>query len=417
MQCIRTLAVQAFVIVIFLLLGCSGSIAADPVAKSPQKAKLQIFNGSENEIQIAWVADDGSQKPTTTIAPRSNEIINTTVGHTHVVLSSQGDELGRTTCVVPIQAYRFERPGQIDIATDNHPWPHDTILKVVPEMNVPNYYDKIIFAKGFPIVGSQRVDRFALSEAAYLMDCMLSQRPDVRSSLIHSGARLCIMSEDEFTTDLPEFSQLANQSPMPGIDGRDFWDARARGLGGSETDPYCSCAEENLLAFAGDPYSTENILIHEFAHNMHLRGLANIDPTFDQRLEKSYRTAMANGLWKGKYASVNRQEYFAEGVQSWFDDNREFDHDHNHVNTREELVEYDPGLADLCREVFGSTELKYTKPTTRLVDHMEGYDPTNAGQFKWPPRLLNAQQAIRQSAEQRNQKANEGAATEQKYTK
>ncbi len=31
---------------------------------------------------------------------------------------------------------------------------------------------------------------------------------------------------------------------------------------------------------------------------------------------------MKAGLWKGKYASVNHHEYFAEGVQSWFDDNR-----------------------------------------------------------------------------------------------
>ena len=43
---------------------------------------------------------------------------------------------------------------------------------------------------------------------------------------------------------------------------------------------------------------------------------------------------MEEGLWKGKYASVNHHEYFAEGVQSWFDNNRENDHDHNHVNTR-----------------------------------------------------------------------------------
>ena len=33
--------------------------------------------------------------------------------------------------------------------------------------------------------------------------------------------------------------------------------------------------------------------------------------------------------------------------------NREDDHDHNHVNTRKELVEYDPAVAKLCEEVFG----------------------------------------------------------------
>jgi hypothetical protein len=79
-------------------------------------------------------------------------------------------------------------------------------------------------------------------------------------------------------------------------------------------------------------------------------------------LKASYDAAMKAGLWKGKYASVNHHEYFAEGVQSWFDNNRENDHEHNHVNTRDELLAYDPKLAALCREVFGDTELKYTKP-------------------------------------------------------
>jgi hypothetical protein len=234
---------------------------------------------------------------------------------------------------------------------------------------------------------------------------MLAQRPDVLDAMIVSGSRLCIMSEDEFTTDLPEFAGLANNTEVEGIAGRDFWDARARGLGGSETDPYCSCGEENLLGFEGDPYATENILIHEFAHNIHLRGMNNVDATFDSRLEQTYQAAMANGLWLGKYASVNRQEYFAEGVQSWFDDNREDDHDHNHVNTRLELIEYDPGLAKVCHEVFGDTELKYTKPITRIRDHLVGYDPMAAPKFSWPPRLSNAQKAIHQSAVDRNQKA------------
>jgi hypothetical protein len=114
---------------------------------------------------------------------------------------------------------------------------------------------------------------------------------------------------------------------------------------------------------------------------------------------------MKAGLWRGKYGSVNHHEYFAEGVQSWFDNNREDDHDHNHVNTRAELIEYDPGLADLCREVFGDTELRYTKPQTRLTGHLEGYDPSTAPTFAWPERLTVAKRMIREHAEARNQAA------------
>lgn len=180
---------------------------------------------------------------------------------------------------------------------------------------------------------------------------------------------------------------------------------RARGLGGSPTDAVCSCGEENLLAFPGDPYAAECILIHEFAHNIHLRGLNRVDPTFDERLEKVYQQAMKAGLWEGKYPSVNRMEYFAEGVQSWFSNNRENDVDHNHVNTREELIAYDPDLAALCKEVFGETKLVYSKPTARLRDHLEGYDPAKANTFEWPERLKAAQEKIIENAKKRSQPA------------
>ncbi|MEQ1934459.1 MAG: hypothetical protein ABL962_11380, partial [Fimbriimonadaceae bacterium] len=124
--------------------------------------------------------------------------------------------------------------------------------------------------------------------------------------------------------------------------------------------------------------------------------------TFDKRLKAAYDDAMKGGLWKGKYASVNHHEYFAEGVQSWFDNNREPDHDHNHVNTRAELLEYDAGLAAMCKEVFGDTELRYTKPVTRLSGHLAGYDPSKAPSFAWPERLAAAKAEIRKQAEARS---------------
>ena len=99
---------------------------------------------------------------------------------------------------------------------------------------------------------------------------------------------------------------------------------------------------------------------------------------------------MKKGLWKTKYASTNRMEYWAEGVQSWFNNNRENDHDHNHVNTRKELIDYDPGLAKLCQEIFGDREWTYTKPLTRLEQsHLKGYTPAEAPTFSWPERLKN----------------------------
>jgi hypothetical protein len=231
---------------------------------------------------------------------------------------------------------------------------------------------------GYPIVGSSNVNDYAMLESAYIVDKLLARRPDIRRAMIDSGSRLIVMAYNEFSTDIPEYRHFKPS---------DYWDRRARGFGGSRTDPVCSCAEENMLCFEGDPYHEENILIHEFAHNMHLRGMVNLDPSFDARLKAVYDEAMNKGLWKGKYAARNHHEYFAEGVQSWFNNNRKPDHDHNHVDTRKELREYDPGLAAICEEVYGDTEFVYTRPQTRLRDHLKGYNPDRAPRFEWPERL------------------------------
>jgi len=336
---------------------------------------------------VFWLKSDSERVPNGTLEPGKHTIISTTIGHRFAVVGRDDKAERIVTSKVPVQGFRFDPPD--------------------PD-GIPAFYTQRITAGGYPIVASEKVNPYALKEAAYLVDLMLARRPDVREAMIKSGARLSILAWNEFTCDQPEWEWLAKEpvAGFPGVSPRDYRDARARGMGGSLTDPYCSCAEENLLAYAGDPYSTENILIHEFAHNMHLRGLVNVDPTFDTRLKATYDAAMKAGLWKGKYPSVNHHEYFAEGVQSWFDNNRENDHDHNHVNTRAELIAYDPGLAALCREVFGDTELKYTKPTTRLTGHMAGYDPTTAPKFEWPERLAKLKEEIRRQAQSRSDAAN-----------
>ena len=347
-----------------------------------ERPALQIINGSEQTVEVFWIKPSGERVPNGKLAPGKDTIIRTSIGHRFVVVGQKDQAETEVTCKVRVQAHRFDPPN---------------------EDGVPSFYTQRVDANGFPIVASARVSPYALKEAAYILDRLLGKRPDVRQAMIDSGARLCILAVDEYTTEQPEFERLAN-APLrefPGISGKDYWDARARGLGGSERDPFCSCGEENLLGFPGDPYSSESILIHEFAHNLHLRGLINVDPTFDTRLKAAYDAAMNSGLWKGKYASVNHHEYWAEGVQSWFDDNRENDHDHNHVNTRIELVEYDPRLASLCEEVFGETEFRYTKPATRLTGHMAGYDPTKAPKFKWPDRLNKAKRDILKAAQSR----------------
>ncbi len=82
---------------------------------------------------------------------------------------------------------------------------------------------------------------------------------------------------------------------------------------------------------------------------------------------------------KSCYASTNRAEYWAEGVQCWYDTNRTMDHDHNHIHTREQLKAYDPGLAKLCAEVLGEGGWRFVSPRERAgKDHLNGYSPEQA---------------------------------------
>ncbi len=343
-------------------------MAEEAAVADTTQPRLQILNGSGRRLEVFRLGSDGSRESVGSVGSGKDTILEVKIGE-RFALVGEGDKSGTVvTSSVPVQAVRYDPPDKDGI---------------------PAFYTQRIDAHGYPIVASAKVNPYALREAAHLVDLMLAKRPDIREAMIRSGSRMCLLAWNEFTTDQPEFARLAGvrMPEKPKMSGRDFWDSRARGLGGSETDPFCSCGEENLLCYPGDPYSTENILIHEFAHNIHLRGLLNVDPTFDGRLRKAYDDAKKAGLWKGKYASVNHHEYFAEGVQSWFDNNREPDHDHNHVNTRAELIEYDPGLAALCREVFGDTVLRYTRPQTRITGHLEGWDPATSPKFEWPERL------------------------------
>jgi hypothetical protein len=253
---------------------------------------------------------------------------------------------------------------------------------VVPppaELRFDPFYTKCVRVRGFPVIASGQVSDYAVREAAWIIGQMLADRPDILDALTANGVRCAVMASSELTTQIPEHSDLTPAK---------FWDRRARGLGPTPERPAVSCGEENLLCYPGDPYAAENILVHEFAHAIHLMGLNTVDPTFDGRLKQTYDQALAQGLWQGKYAANNHAEYWAEGVQSWFDTNRPPDHDHNHVDTREELKEYDAGLAALVEEVFGDGAWRYQRPADRAeAAHLAGYDPAAAPTFAWPAEL------------------------------
>ncbi|HEY1068226.1 MAG TPA: hypothetical protein VGE52_19030, partial [Pirellulales bacterium] len=172
------------------------------------------------------------------------------------------------------------------------------------------------------------------------------------------------------------------------LEPKKYWDRRARGLGATDVRPSVSCGEENLLEFPGDPYSKENILVHEFAHAVHIMGLNSLDSGFDAKLKSVYDSAMQEKLWQGTYAASNKEEYWAEGVQSYFDTNRCNDPQHNEIDTREELQKYDPRLAALIADSYKSPTWRYQRPSARQSrGHLTGFDSANSPKFAWPEAL------------------------------
>jgi len=224
--------------------------------------------------------------------------------------------------------------------------------QVIPppaELGLNPFYEKYCDAGGIPVVSSGAVDDLALQQAYYIITNMLASLPNVREVLVEREAYFAIMGTHEMQTTLPEYSHMDS----------DYWDERARGLGGSYWDSLTSAAEENLLCLPSDRYFGESIAVHEFAHTIHKTGLMRTVQGFNAELNRLYDLAMDEGLWENTYAGSNRDEYWAEGVQDYFNTNlqaRPTNGVHNYVNTRRELAEYDPRLFEFIDSIFGGFE-------------------------------------------------------------
>ena len=108
--------------------------------------------------------------------------------------------------------------------------------------------------------------------------------------------------------------------------------------------------------------------------------LVNGKPSHSKiEVTKDDKVLVVFGGAKETYAAGNSSEYWAEGVQNWYDTNRTMDHDHNHIHTRAEFKKYDPELAAICAEVLGDSEWRFVSPRTRAgKDHLAGFDPATA---------------------------------------
>ena len=233
---------------------------------------------------------------------------------------------------------------------------HGQVTGIPEGKNIPSFYQKYIETEGLYVTSSGKVSDEALLKACDIISLMLAKRPDVKAHMVKKGCHVMIIGKDEETCDLPEFAHICNCE-----DSIKYWNWRARGFGGAPEDEFSSsCGEENLLALPQDKYVGENILIHEFAHLIHTVGIVGVEPDFNERLEALRQNAIRKGLWEKTYAVSNKEEYFAECVQSFFNCNRYAEPAngvHNWVNRRTKLKTYDPDMYRLLQEYFYEIEI------------------------------------------------------------
>lgn len=234
-------------------------------------------------------------------------------------------------------------------------------ISAPPEsLKVDPFYKKYTDAIGIPVLSSEKVPDTALLVARDIVTYMLAKRPDIREVMIDRHWRIGIMARTEMTTDIPEHRNLKkpgieevteierkNYDKIAKMTAKQYWDKRARGLGGNPT----TCAEENLLGYPETRYFGENIFVHEFSHAIH-EAIQTADPALAKEIEKAYKDAMAAGLWKNSYGTTNSFEYWAEGTQFWFYSNYEYVDGDRHINSPDDLLRYDPKLYELLSRVY-----------------------------------------------------------------
>ena len=218
------------------------------------------------------------------------------------------------------------------------------------------YYSQYADANGLPVLGGNLVSAAGLTHACETILGMMSLRQDLLAEMIANGTIAAVTGDGEGITQIPAYSDLDTVAPIPG----DTWDNRAQGgLGATKARPVSSGTEENVLCTVNDPYQAggvhEDIFLHEFAHSVDLMALEDLDPDFRAAVQAAYDDALANNLYQNTYAEETVEEYWAEGVQTWFNTNLESDPPnglHNSIDTRAELESYDPALHGLISRIF-----------------------------------------------------------------
>jgi dipeptidyl aminopeptidase/acylaminoacyl peptidase len=227
------------------------------------------------------------------------------------------------------------------------------------------YYTKFTLAREFPVLGSNKVSDEALLKANDIVRKMFAYRHDILKAMIGDGGRLVVLGKNEKLSDLPELKEAASK---PGFDNIRYLDYAA-------DRKLLVVPEENVLGNHGDPMPGRCAVVAVFARGLYtVTATRPVDPEFDKRRDKQQyelrvkrldadfdrrvkelqETAVGKGLWKGTAAARERPEYWAAGVEAYFDAGAVAvpDRADHAVGTREALRQYDPELFQLVEETM-----------------------------------------------------------------
>ena len=316
------------------------------------------------------------------------------------------------------------------------------------------FYKKVTMIQGILIATSSKVANLAHRETAYQFDMLMrGLKPEIAERIRKKKVLCLLIGHDELTSQLPQFTTNKKGEELDFYNWRQRGFLTRIGSrptvvfaeedvmeyeGGMKLESILIHEFGHVAHGAGFDEALQKRLTKTFENvaetniwndgraAQRYRRIKNDDPvslfaalkkSFPDESPKLIRKCLDNGdiLVNGKktnakvkvnkddkvlivfggdkpcYASRNRAEYWAEIYQCWYNTNRTMDHDHNHIHTREQLIQYDPMGAKLCEDVLGKPDWLFVSPRLRAGQaHLKNYDPSKAPKVEDLPHIKKA---------------------------
>ena len=318
------------------------------------------------------------------------------------------------------------------------------------------FYKKGTLVQDILIATSERVSDFAHLEAAYLLDTVMSHLPPPIAQRIRDKKVLCVLvGHAELQSDVPQwatdktgaeldFYNWRGRGELTEFDGRPTFLFSEEDVmeypGGMDLESVLIHEFAHVIDGVGFDKTLQDRLHTAFQHAMDkglymdgyaaqkFRRVTSVEPVglldalvnafpaqprafltqcldgsdilvngqpsrADVKVTRDDKVLIVFGGPKQTYWALNKAEYWAEGVQAWYDTCRTMDHDHNHIHNRDQLKAYDPELAKLIADVLGDSPWRFVSPRTRAgTGHLAGYDPSKAPKVVPPEHIDRAGQ-------------------------